>query len=83
MVAPDYAADLSIPILDHGRNAKRKEDRLLDHVQCTCTILRVSTYLLLLYKRIFFRIRLEVHNNNFSFGREKNKKYILVKVEKS
>ena len=43
----------------------------------------VSTYLLLLYKWIFFRIRLEVHNNNFSFVREKNKKYILVKEEKS
>ena len=31
-VAPDYATDLSIQILDRGRNAKRKGDRLLDHV---------------------------------------------------
>ena len=33
-VAPGYAADLFVPILDRGRNAKRKGDRLLDHVQC-------------------------------------------------
>ena len=32
MVAPDYAKDLSVSILDRGRNAKRKGDRLLDHV---------------------------------------------------
>ena len=25
MVAPDYSADLSIPILNHGRNAKERE----------------------------------------------------------
>ena len=37
-VEPDYAADLSVPILDRGRNAKRRGDRLFDHVhvQCTC-----------------------------------------------
>ena len=36
MIAPDYAAYLSVPILDSGRNAKRNGDRLLDHVQCAC-----------------------------------------------
>ena len=36
VVAPDYAAYLSVPILDRGQNAKRKGDRLLEHVQCTC-----------------------------------------------
>ena len=24
-IAPDYAAELSVPILDHGRNAKERE----------------------------------------------------------
>ena len=31
-VATDYAADFSVPILDRGRNAKRKGDRLFDHL---------------------------------------------------
>ena len=34
-VAPDYATDFSVPILDRGRNAKRKRDRLLDHIVYT------------------------------------------------
>ena len=34
-VTPDYAADLSVPILDRGQKAKRKGDRLLFDVQCT------------------------------------------------
>ena len=29
--APEYAADLSVPILDRGRNVNRQGDRLLDH----------------------------------------------------
>ena len=39
-MAPDYAADLSVPIFDRGRNAKRKGDRLMYIVQCSY----VSTY---------------------------------------
>ena len=35
-VSPDYAADLSVPIMDRGRNGKIK--RLLDHVHCKCTV---------------------------------------------
>ena len=35
-VAPDYAADLSVQILDRGRNEKRKEDQLLDYVIVQC-----------------------------------------------
>ena len=42
-VAPDYAADLYVPILDRGRNAIRKGDRLLDHVHCTLYSVHVST----------------------------------------
>ena len=42
-VAPDYAANLSVSILDRGRNAKRKGDRLLDHVQCACVDLIICT----------------------------------------
>ena len=38
-VAPDYAADLPVPIMNRGRNANRKGDRLLDHVQCTVHVL--------------------------------------------
>ena len=33
-VAPDYAADLSVQILDHGQNAKLMGDRLIDYGQC-------------------------------------------------
>ena len=45
-IAPDYAADLSEPILDLGQNAKRKGDRL-DHLQCTCVDLIILFYLLI------------------------------------
>ena len=31
-IAPDYAADLYVPILDRGRNAKEREIGHLDHV---------------------------------------------------
>ena len=40
LVEPDYAVYLSVPILDHGRNAKRKGDKLLDNVQCTLYMCR-------------------------------------------
>ena len=43
-VALDYAADLSVPILDRGRNAKRKGDRLLNHVHCTVYMNRPNYY---------------------------------------
>ena len=39
-VVPDYAADLSVSILDRGRNSKRKGDRLLHHVHCTVCMCR-------------------------------------------
>ena len=51
MHTPDYAADLSIPILDCGRNAKRKGDQLLDHVHCTMYMCRPN-YIILLYYNI-------------------------------
>ena len=62
-VALDYAANLSVPILDRGRNAKRKGDRLLDCVQCMymcrkiiiiirCRLMHIFVgYLLILTKR--------------------------------
>ena len=46
-VAPDYAADLSVTILDRDRNAERKGDRLLDHVHCTCVDLIIIIIILL------------------------------------
>ena len=49
-VAPTYAADLSVPILDHGRKAKRKGDRLIDLVQCTCVDLIIIIYYYVLEK---------------------------------
>ena len=67
-VAPDYAADLSVPRLDRcGQNAIRKGDRLLDHVQCTCvdliiifillfTVLHKMLHYLLIYFKISFII---------------------------
>ena len=44
---PDYAADLSVPILDRGRNGKTKGDRLLDHVIVQCTCVKPNYYSLL------------------------------------
>ena len=47
-VVPDYAADLSVPILDSGRNAKRKEDWLINHVEYTYVDL-ILLYIILVH----------------------------------
>ena len=48
MVAPDYAADLFVPILDRGRNAKEREfgSSTMYTVQCTCVDLIIMNIFL-------------------------------------
>ena len=43
-VAPDYAVDSSVPILDSVRNANYKEDRLPDHVENDKIIMVLKTF---------------------------------------
>ena len=49
-VAPDYAADLSVPILDRGRNAKERE--IGSSTMCR------PNYYKLLYKNYYYILNL-------------------------
>ena len=78
-VAPYYAVDSSVPILDHGRNLKRKGDRLLNHVQYTCIALIIILNILvdLLLVHLHFSLCLNKKHLN---SVEKSKLNILTLV---
>ena len=72
-VALDYAADLSVPILDRGRNARKKGDRLLYHVP-TVYMCRPNYYKIIDKKlRIFIQPCFELNYHNI-FTCYRNKK---------
>ena len=76
------AAYLSVPILEPGRNAKRKGDRLLGHLQCTRVDLIIYNYILLKYfikltwLILFFMKYLSILLNNMH-----EKKDILIRFD--
>ena len=69
-VEPDYAADLSVPMLDSGRNAKTKEDRLLNHVQF---LIGYS------FRDYYFNFKYKVINKTFK-KQELDKLFIMILI---
>ena len=69
-VAPDYAADISVPKLNRGRNAKERE---LYHVHCTVYMYRTNYHII--------KTSVLFHHLNFATFNVEEKEFVFLNIQ--